>query len=87
MSVKEAKETVKRWYKERKEVSDWQEERKNDARTKKYVCTLLGRARSFPSTDYATPYQRGHIERAAINTPVQVLSLSLSLSLSQASFS
>lgn len=82
VSVKEAKETVKLWYRERKEVLTWQEERKTEARNLKYVCTLLGRARSFPSVDHATPFQRGHIERAAINTPVQVFSLfSLSLPL------
>lgn len=73
--MKEAKETVERWYNERKEVLAWQEKRKNEAATLKYVCTLLGRARSFPSMDHATRYQRGHIERAAINTPVQVLLL------------
>ncbi|RVW42889.1 DNA polymerase I A, chloroplastic/mitochondrial [Vitis vinifera] len=71
VSVREARETVERWYKERKEVLAWQEKRKKEATTLKYVCTLLGRARSFPSVHYATASQRGHIERAAINTPVQ----------------
>lgn len=88
--MREARETVERWYKERKEVLAWQEKRKKEATTLKYVCTLLGRARSFPSVHHATASQRGHIERAAINTPVQVLppppphspSLSLCVSLS-----
>lgn len=71
VSVREARETVERWYKERKEVLAWQEKRKKEATTLKYVCTLLGRARSFPSVHHATASQRGHIERAAINTPVQ----------------
>ena len=36
------------------------------------VYTLLGRSRRFPNMTYATSGQRGHIERAAINAPVQV---------------
>lgn len=75
--MKEAEETVDLWYSERKEVLQWQEIRKNEARNDGHVHTLLGRARKFPSIKNATYAQRGHIERAAINTPVQV-SLSLS---------
>lgn len=60
----------------------WQEERKKEAERDRCVHTLLGRARRFPSMDHATRAQRGHIERAAINTPVQV-SLSLLLSLTR----
>ncbi|MFS7987812.1 putative DNA-directed DNA polymerase [Helianthus anomalus] len=69
--VNEAKETVKRWYNGREEVLRWQEARKKEARSIGCVYTLLGRARTFPSTKKATPSHRGHIERAAINTPVQ----------------
>ncbi|KAL8098614.1 DNA polymerase I A, chloroplastic/mitochondrial-like [Apium graveolens] len=69
VSLKEAEETVKRWYSDRKEVLNWQELRKKEAREKGHVHTLLGRARKFPSA--STYAQRGHIERAAINTPVQ----------------
>lgn len=70
VNLKEAEETVKRWYSDRTEVLNWQELRKKEAREKGHVHTLLGRARKFPSaSSYA---QRGHIERAAINTPVQV---------------
>ena len=85
VSVNEAKETVKRWYNDRQEVRKWQEERKKEARDKHRVHTLLGRARLFPNIDGVTPSHKGHIERAAINTPVQVLldqSLKCSLSLS-----
>ncbi|CAH2040576.1 unnamed protein product [Thlaspi arvense] len=71
VSVKEAKETVDRWYSDRKEVQDWQEKRKKEAREKGCVHTLLGRARRFPSMDHVSPSQKAHIERAAINTPVQ----------------
>lgn len=71
VSVQEAKKTVDLWYSDRKEVLNWQEERKKEAREKNCVHTLLGRARQFPSVAHATYSQKGHIERAAINTPVQ----------------
>ncbi|KAI8557619.1 hypothetical protein RHMOL_Rhmol04G0023900 [Rhododendron molle] len=71
VSVKEAKETVDLWYNERHEVRKWQEERKREAQKDSCVHTLLGRVRHFPSMKNVTPYQKGHIERAAINTPVQ----------------
>ncbi|KAL2582703.1 hypothetical protein AAZV13_14G023600 [Glycine max] len=71
VSVKEAKKTVDLWYNDRKEVLQWQEERKKEARVLHCVYTLLGRARRFPLMAQANTYQKGHIERAAINTPVQ----------------
>ncbi|KAK7276808.1 hypothetical protein RIF29_17954 [Crotalaria pallida] len=71
VSVKEAKKTVDLWYNDRKEVLEWQYERKKEARQFHCVYTLLGRARRFPRMDQASTYQKGHIERAAINTPVQ----------------
>lgn len=73
VSVKEAKKTVDLWYNDRKEVLKWQEERKKEAREVHCVYTLLGRTRRFPLMAQANTYQKGHIERAAINTPVQVL--------------
>ncbi|KAL3508507.1 hypothetical protein ACH5RR_027908 [Cinchona calisaya] len=71
VSVAEAKNTVDLWYSDRKEVLNWQQERKAEARQSGCVYTLLGRARHFPSQKGATSSQKGHIERAAINTPVQ----------------
>ncbi|CAN6458083.1 unnamed protein product [Victoria cruziana] len=71
VSVKEAKETVDLWYNERQEVLKWQKERKKEAHEKHCVHTLLGRARRFPSLANASSALRSHIERAAINTPVQ----------------
>lgn len=76
VSVEEAKNTVDLWYSDRKEVLIWQQERKAEARQSRCVHTLLGRARRFPSQKSATSSQKGHIERAAINTPVQVSDLS-----------
>lgn len=74
VSVQEAENTVKLWYKERQEVLIWQEERKKEAIENRCVHTLLGRARQFPAVSRDKRALRGHIERAAINTPVQVLS-------------
>ncbi|XVE80351.1 hypothetical protein DITRI_Ditri14bG0132800 [Diplodiscus trichospermus] len=71
VSVEEAKKTVDLWYKERKEVLEWQKQRKYEAEKFGCVHTLLGRARRFPSFAHCTRAQKGHIERAAINTPVQ----------------
>ncbi|KAL5548304.1 hypothetical protein UlMin_003535 [Ulmus minor] len=70
VSVEEARDTVDLWYSDRQEVLKWQEKRKKEARgTERCVRTLLGRLRKFPET--TTYSQRGHVERAAINTPVQ----------------
>ncbi|KAF2309841.1 hypothetical protein GH714_005344 [Hevea brasiliensis] len=71
VSVEEAKETVDLWYRERQEVLKWQQARKQEARQDGRVHTLLGRARIFPSMAHGSNAQKGHIERAAINTPVQ----------------
>ncbi|KAL5730852.1 DNA-directed DNA polymerase [Ranunculus cassubicifolius] len=71
VSVKEAKETVNLWYSDRKEVLIWQEARKREANIDKRVRTLLGRSRHFPSMSGASNAHKNHIERAAINTPVQ----------------
>lgn len=73
VSVREAKKTVELWYNDRKEVLAWQEQRKKEACKDHCVYTLLGRARRFPLMARATSSQKNHIERAAINTPVQVL--------------
>ncbi|KAK3189169.1 hypothetical protein Dsin_028730 [Dipteronia sinensis] len=71
VSVKEAKNTVDLWYKERQEVRRWQEARKREARELSEVHTLLGRTLRLPSFSSVTQTCRDHIERAAINTPVQ----------------
>nr|XP_027190378.1 DNA polymerase I A, chloroplastic/mitochondrial-like isoform X2 [Cicer arietinum] len=71
VSVKEAKNTVDLWYNDRKEVLRWQQKRKKEAFEFGCVYTLLGRARQFPEINQGQNYYKGHIERAAINTPVQ----------------
>ncbi|KAH6835517.1 polymerase gamma 1 [Perilla frutescens var. hirtella] len=71
VSREEAQETVNLWYSDRQEVLQWQELRKKQAHNYHCVYTLLGRARHFPSLKNASSAHRAHIERAAINTPVQ----------------
>ncbi|XP_066325902.1 DNA polymerase I A, chloroplastic-like [Miscanthus floridulus] len=71
VSVKEARDTLKLWYGDRKEVLAWQKSQKKLAREQCEVYTLLGRSRHFPNLTQFGPGQRGHIERAAINAPVQ----------------
>uniref|UniRef100_J3MQT9 DNA-directed DNA polymerase n=1 Tax=Oryza brachyantha TaxID=4533 RepID=J3MQT9_ORYBR len=71
VSVREARDTLKLWYRDRKEVSAWQKTQKALAFEKCEVYTLLGRSRQFPSMTHAGPGQKGHVERAAINAPVQ----------------
>lgn len=73
MSVKEARDTLKLWYRDRKEVSAWQKRQKVLAHEKCEVYTLLGRSRRFPNMTHAPHGQKGHVDRAAINAPVQVL--------------
>ncbi|KAK6132910.1 hypothetical protein DH2020_033346 [Rehmannia glutinosa] len=72
VSREEAQETVNLWYSDRQEVLSWQEKRKQQARQYQLVYTLLGRARHFPSLKNCSSAHKHHIERAAINTPVQV---------------
>ncbi|CAN8268931.1 unnamed protein product [Cochlearia groenlandica] len=69
VSVEEAQETVNLWYNDRQEVRRWQDARKKEAIQNGYVLTLLGRSRKFPG--YRSRAHKNHIERAAINTPVQ----------------
>ncbi|KZV33486.1 DNA polymerase I B, chloroplastic/mitochondrial-like [Dorcoceras hygrometricum] len=71
VSREEAQKTVDLWYSDRKEVLLWQDERKKQARRFQFVDTLLGRARHFPSLKNASSAHKAHIDRAAINTPVQ----------------
>jgi DNA polymerase-1 len=71
VSLDEAKSTVDLWYSDRQEVLAWQQERIKEATITQRVHTLLGRTRRFPDVKSISRLLRGHIERAAINTPVQ----------------
>ena len=71
VTVPEAMETLERWYADRPEVREWQQERIEEAHRTKRVRTLLGRTRHLPEIDSRSPGMRSHCERAAINTPIQ----------------
>jgi DNA polymerase I len=71
ISVEEAKSTLQLWYKERKEVKQWQDECRQFAREHEYVETILGRRRHLPAIRAKEFKQRSHAERAAINAPLQ----------------
>ncbi|XP_051209078.1 DNA polymerase I A, chloroplastic isoform X2 [Lolium perenne] len=71
VTVKEAKDTLNLWYRDRKEVKAWQNRQKELVREKCEVYTLLGRSRRFPNMTHALHVQKGHVDRAAINAPVQ----------------
>ncbi|XP_024364019.1 DNA polymerase I B, chloroplastic/mitochondrial isoform X2 [Physcomitrium patens] len=71
VKLDEAKATVDLWYSDRPEVLAWQKERKQEAHETLRVHTLLGRARHLPDINSSNSLLRSHMERAAINTPVQ----------------
>ncbi|KAI3852650.1 hypothetical protein MKW92_018923 [Papaver armeniacum] len=71
VTVREASAIVNLWYTHRQRVLAWQDECKKEVRTKGYVKTLFGRARRSPSVASADIGATRHIERAAVNTPVQ----------------
>ena len=73
VSKEEARDTLNLWYRDRQEVLAWQKIQKKLAREKCEVYTLLGRSRHFHNLTRFDRDKRGHIERAAINAPVQVL--------------
>ncbi|KAG2498231.1 hypothetical protein HYH03_003981 [Edaphochlamys debaryana] len=70
-SVQEAQETVDKWYSDRFEVRQWQEETRKGARQEGKVRTLLGRTRPLPNINSPDFRLSGHSNRAAINTPIQ----------------
>ena len=71
VSLKEAEETLKRWYRDRPEVEFWQEQRIVEAHQTKMVRTLLGRQRHLHQINSRQAGVKKHMERAAINTPIQ----------------
>lgn len=71
VTTDEAGEIVDRWYADRPEVLRWQKETKRKASKDLYVSTILGRRRELPRINSKTFGVKAHIERAAINTPIQ----------------
>ncbi|GLC47437.1 hypothetical protein PLESTM_002074200, partial [Pleodorina starrii] len=70
-TVEEAQATVDKWYADRWEVRQWQEDTQKGARSEIKVRTLLGRTRPLPNINSPDRKLRGHSDRAAINTPIQ----------------
>ncbi|KAI8477361.1 MAG: hypothetical protein J3K34DRAFT_373247 [Monoraphidium minutum] len=71
VSMREAEETLERWYADRPEVRRWQEETRQFARHHGFVNTMLGRRRNLPLISSDRAFERSRAERAAINTPIQ----------------
>uniref|UniRef100_A0A7S4EZM0 DNA-directed DNA polymerase family A palm domain-containing protein n=1 Tax=Chrysotila carterae TaxID=13221 RepID=A0A7S4EZM0_CHRCT len=71
VSIAEAKAMLQAWYADRPEVLAWQEKTKADARKTGYTRTLMGRRRPLVGIATGKMNMRSHLERAAINTPIQ----------------
>jgi len=71
VTVSEAQALLDAWYEDRPEVKKWQEETIKFARREHVTRTLMGRERRLPDITAKSRGARGHMERAAINTPIQ----------------
>ena len=71
VSIGEAKRMVTAWYADRPEVLQWQEATRASARETGHTRTLMGRYRELPGIRGKSAAARAHMERAAINTPIQ----------------
>lgn len=69
-SLEEANETLKKWYSNRKEVEEWQNNVKKIAVENAFTQSLLGRYRNL-SRKISEKKTFSHALRAAINTPIQ----------------
>ena len=70
-SVEEAEATLAAWYADRPEVKEWQQRTIEEAHRSGYTRTLMGRYRLLKGINSRDRALRGHMERAAINTPIQ----------------
>ena len=70
-SVQEATETLERWYSDRPEVREWQRRVIAEAHQYEYPRTLMGRYRPLIGINGKNKLLVSHLERAAINTPIQ----------------
>ncbi|KYQ92753.1 putative protein serine/threonine kinase [Tieghemostelium lacteum] len=71
VSLKEAKETLNRWFEDRPEVLMWQKNTIETAHRHKWTRTLMGRYRPLPDIENNLKGMKNHAERASINTPLQ----------------
>ena len=70
-SVEEAEATLQAWYEDRPEVKRWQQRTIEEAHHSGYSRTLMGRYRLLKGINGRDRAVRSHMERAAINTPIQ----------------
>lgn len=76
VSREEAAATLEKWYSDRPEVREWQQNSIRTARLFGYTRTLMGRYRMLPDAmltngSITAKKARSHAERASINTPIQ----------------
>jgi hypothetical protein len=71
VTVEEAQNTLEKWYADRPEVRQWQEQVLAIARSTGSTRTLMGRYRDLPDIASSNRALRGRAQRAAINTPIQ----------------
>ena len=71
MSTEQARAMLDAWYADRPEVQRWQQQTIARAHETGSTRTLLGRYRSLKGIDSGNRALVSHLERAAINTPIQ----------------
>jgi DNA polymerase-1 len=71
LSVPEARQFIDRYFESFPKVRGWIDQTLEQARTKGYVETILGRRRKFPEINSDDSRMRSFAENAAVNTPVQ----------------
>ena len=70
-TVEDAERTLRAWYADRPEVQAWQQRTVAEAHRSGYSRTLMGRYRLLRGINGRDRGLRSHMERAAINTPIQ----------------
>ncbi len=71
ISIPEADEFIKAYFKRYSGIKKYLEEQKETARKQGYLTTLLGRRSYFPEINSSNMMRRQFAERAAINAPIQ----------------
>jgi len=71
VTIEEAKAMLEAWYADRPEVLKWQRETIHEAHRSGWSRTLMGRYRNLAGIQTGNAMTVAHLERAAINTPIQ----------------
>jgi DNA polymerase I len=67
----EAGAYIKKYFERFPGIRDYMDRMRNEAKTVGYVTTLFGRKCHYPLNEARSPAERGFLERAAINAPIQ----------------